>query len=529
MKKELLTVKDLTITIAGNQVVNDITFNLKKGETLCLVGESGSGKSLSALAVMGLLPEVATVKAAQLSFEGAELQTMDEESRRKLRGAQMSMIFQEPMTSLNPVIKVGEQVAEVLEIHTNLSKKERRDKVVELFKKVQIKEPERRYSDYPFQMSGGQRQRVMIAMALAMSPKLLIADEPTTALDVTVQGEILDLIKNLQAEMGMAVMFITHDFGVVQEMADHVAVMQFGEIVEQGTVKQVMEKPKHAYTKKLLAAMPKMNPTASTAPIAESDFLTVKNVDKTFMVKEGGFFGQLKPFQALKNINFSMQKGETLGVVGESGCGKSTLSRCITRLYDLDGGEVLFMGDDMVGLHGDALTASRKQMQMIFQDPFSSLNPRMKVGDIVAEGLKAHKVMGKKERTAYVKELLQDCGLPEDAAQRYPHQFSGGQRQRIGIARALALKPALIIADEPVSALDVSVQKQILELMENLKEKYSLSYLFISHDLRVVSEVCDRVLVMRDGEIVEQGAVKDVFTKPKHRYTQQLLDAVPQG
>ena len=530
MEKELLKVSGLNINIAGKAVVDNISFNINKGEVVCLVGESGSGKSLSALAIMGLLPEVARTSASEINFDGHNLLKVSEEEHRKLRGVKMSMIFQEPMTSLNPVMTVGAQVAEVFEIHSNLPKSEIQSKVIELFNKVQIKEPERRYYDYPFQLSGGQRQRVMIAMALAMKPQLLIADEPTTALDVTVQQEILTLINNLKDELDMAVLFITHDFGVVEEMANKVIVMQNGKVVEQGETKQLMQKPAEKYTKQLLEAMPKLKLDATEPKTKEnSEIISTKGLSKTFMVKKKGFFSKAEKFEALKDINLTMTKGETIGIVGESGCGKSTLARCLVRLYNPDAGEIFFNGENITKIKGFKLKKARREMQMVFQDPFSSLNPRMKVGEIVGEGLRAHGTMSAKNRKEYVLELLQDCGLPTDSYSRYPHQFSGGQRQRIGIARALALKPALIIADEAVSALDVSVQKQILDLMANLKQKYELSYLFISHDLRVVSQVSDKVIVMHDGEIVERGSTSEVFTNPQHEYTKTLLAAIPHG
>jgi peptide/nickel transport system ATP-binding protein len=366
----------------------------------------------------------------------------------------------------------------------------------------------------------------MIAMALAMNPKLLIADEPTTALDVTVQGEIIKLIKDLQRAHNLAVLFITHDFGVVRELGTHVAVMQNGQIVEKGPMREVMANPQHAYTQKLLAAMPRLKTDTTPAP-AKAPLLEVTGLRKTFMVKKGGFFSRRVPFEALKGVSFTVGAGEVVGLVGESGCGKSTLAKCLLRLYEPDGGTLRFAGEDVTHLKGQPLRALRRNMQMVFQDPFSSLNPRMRVGESVAEGLRAHNLMPPAERDVFVRDLLADCGLPPDAADRYPHQFSGGQRQRICIARALALKPKLIIADEPVSSLDVSVQKQILELMNQLKEKYGLSYLFISHDLRVVSQVCDRVLVMQRGEIVEQGPAAQVFQNPQHPYTKQLLAAIP--
>ncbi|MBI1363054.1 MAG: dipeptide ABC transporter ATP-binding protein [Proteobacteria bacterium] len=522
----LLDVQNLSVAFGSVQAVKNVSFHVDAGEVLCLVGESGSGKTVSALAVMDLLPPQATILSGAALFDGKDVLTMDAEPRRLLRGAQMSMIFQEPMTSLNPVFKVGDQVAEVLAVHGVGDAKSRYKRVIELFSKVQIPEPERRYHAYPNQLSGGQRQRVMIAMALAMNTRLLIADEPTTALDVTVQGEILSLIRSLQKESGMGVLFITHDFGVVRALADRVAVMQHGQIVEQGTVKQVMEKPKHAYTKSLLAAMPRLE-TGAKAVVATPPLLEVKNVSKVFQVKKGGFFSTSKPFKALDGVSVTLHKGETLGIVGESGCGKSTLARCLMRIYKPDAGEVVLNGQNTAPLKGAALRAMRRNIQMVFQDPFSSLNPRMRVGESVGEGLRAYGLMDAKARRVYVEQLLADCGLPAGSYDRYPHQFSGGQRQRVCIARALALKPDIIIADEPVSALDVSVQKQILELMDKLKKEHGLSYVFISHDLRVVSQVCDRIAVMHAGKVVEEGTTHALFTNPQHPYTRTLLAAIP--
>ena len=523
----LLSVKNLKISLQGKALVDGVSFDLKEGEVLCIVGESGSGKTLSVLSVMGLLPDEMDVSADMLEFGGENLKEFKGDDWRSIRGAKSGMIFQEPMTSLNPVMTVGQQVAEVFEIHTDLSHEEIHAKVIELFERVQIKEAERRFHAYPHQLSGGQRQRVMIAMALALEPKLLIADEPTTALDVTVQGEILQLIKHLQKDLGTAVLFVTHDFGVVSEMADRVMVMQHGEMVEVGKVKALMEKPKKTYTKDLLAAMPKLVKDKKTKK-PSGTLLDVNAVSKTFMVKQGGFFSGKEPFKALDNVSFKIGKGEVLGLVGESGCGKSTLAKCIMRLYEPEEGNIVFDGADMSIANDNDIKVLRRQVQMVFQDPFSSLNPRMKVGESIGEGVRAHKLMNAAERKKHVKKLLKDCGLSADSYDRYPHQFSGGQRQRICIARALAMKPSLIIADEPVSALDVSVQKQILELLNDLKEKYNLSYLFISHDLRVVSALADRVLVMKDGQIVEQGNVAQVFSKPKENYTKQMLAAIPQ-
>ena len=523
----ILSVENLSVGFGAGtpSAIEGVSYQVAKGEILCLVGESGSGKTVSALAAMGLLPDSADVRTGTIKFAGRELAKLSEKERRMLRGKDMSMIFQEPMTSLNPVLKVGEQVAEVFEIHTKLSQKEIKQKVLHLFEIVKIDNPERRYHAYPSQLSGGQRQRVMIAMALALEPKLLIADEPTTALDVTVQKRILDLLLELREKMGLAILFITHDFGVVRKIADNVAVMSAGKIVETGKTKDILENPQHDYTKSLLAAMPHLKPRQAEKG-KDGAFLQVKNISKIFDVREAGIFSKSIHFHALDDISFSLAKGESVGVVGESGSGKSTLARCIMGLYDVSGGEVVFKSQNIAKLKGRELKQARRHMQMIFQDPFSSLNPRMRVGDSVAEGLRAHNMMPREEEKAFVAELLADCGLPEDAAERYPHQFSGGQRQRICIARAMALRPDLIVADEAVSALDVSVQKQILDLMAGLRKKYGLSYLFISHDLRVVSEVCDRVIVMQQGKIVEQGTTAEVFKNPKQPYTQKLLSAI---
>lgn len=530
MSDPLLDIQNLHVSFASEQgpqaALKGVSYHVNKGEVVCLVGESGSGKSVSALAAMGLLPENATVSADNISFNGHDLQHIGSEQFRKLRGSQMSIIFQEPMTSLNPVFRVGHQVEEVLEIHTKLNARQRKERVLELFRTVELDNPERRYNAYPNQLSGGQRQRVMIAMALATETKLLIADEPTTALDVTVQGKILDLLRDLIRRFDMAVLFITHDFGVVETLGDRVVVMEQGHVVEAGAVKSVMEKPQHSYTKKLLAAMPRFAPKKSDAT-KEEPLLEVDNLAKHFQIRKGGLFGKSEVFKAVDDVSFRLFKGETLGVVGESGCGKSTLARCLIGLYAPDSGHVSFNGQDVASLKGSGLKKMRRNMQMVFQDPFSSLNPRMRVGESVGEGLRAHGLMNAPAREAFVKELLHDCGLSADSYNRFPHQFSGGQRQRICIARALSLKPDLIIADEAVSALDVSVQKQILALLADLKDKYNLSYLFISHDLRVVSEICDRVLVMKDGKVVEQGATTDVFCHPGHVYTQHLLASIP--
>jgi peptide/nickel transport system ATP-binding protein len=519
----LLAVENLSISLDKTSLVKGVSFALKAGKTLCLVGESGSGKTLSAQAIMGLLPDEMKRTSKALSFADQNLAQLTEKEWQTLRGKEIGMVFQEPLSSLNPVMKVGEQVAEVFKIHTHLTKQERFDQVVKLFKKVKLDNPDQRFHQYPHELSGGQRQRVMIAMAIALKPKLLIADEPTTALDVSVQGEILKLLRNLQKDLGMAILFITHDFGVVEQLADHVVVLEKGKLVEQGTANQVINKPKHAYTKKLLAARPVVAPKASKR--AKEDILTASKLNKVY--KTGGMWGGARSHHALKDVSFSLKQGETLGIVGESGCGKSTLAKCLVRLENLNSGTMEFLGENLATAKGGKLKTLRRDIQMVFQDPFASLNPRMTVGESIVEGLLAHRLQNKEERAKTVAQLLKDVGLKAADATRYPHQFSGGQRQRICIARALALKPKLIIADEATSALDVSIQKQVLEVLENLKEKYGLSYLFISHDLRVISQICDRVLVMRNGKIVEQGTAKQVFNTPKQAYTQKLLAAIP--
>jgi len=510
----ILNIQNLNIRVGDTELVKDASLSLKAGETLCLVGESGSGKTLTGLAVMGLLAPELVASVEHIELAGEALDVADDGVMRPLRGKDIGIIFQEPMTALNPVMTIGAQLQEVLDIHTNLDKKAKCALIFEWLEKVKLPDIERMVTSYPHQLSGGQRQRVMIAMALMLKPKLLIADEPTTALDVTVQGEVLALIKDLQREMGLAVLFVTHDFGVVQKIADRVAVMKLGEIVETGAVKEVLQKAQHAYTKKLLAAMPKLvarvTKEASGAPL-----LAGENLNKTFYGKRSGFFGPRSEVVALRDVSMALRAGEVLGVVGESGSGKSTLARVLVGLERADTG--IMSGENI---------KNGLRSQMVFQDPFSSLNPRLTVGANIAEGLRAQGVMPKDEWQPYMSGLLQECGLSDDAYGRYPHQFSGGQRQRVCIARALALKPSIIIADEATSALDVSVQAQILDLMRSLQAKYKLAFVFISHDLRVVSQFADRVLVMKDGSVVESGAVADVLGAPKEAYTQRLLAAV---
>ena len=523
----LLSVKNLKVALPVNAdrafAVNDISFDLEPGEILCIVGESGSGKSLTAGAIMRLLPRAVRLAGGSIELEGRDLASLSEAEMRSWRGHRLSMIFQEPMTALNPLMRAGAQIEEILEAHTDLSAAARKARVLELMRAVNLPTPELLREAYPFRLSGGQRQRVMIAMALALDPALLIADEPTTALDVTTQKQILALIKEIQTRRNMGVLFITHDFGVVAEIADRVAVMQHGEIVEIGRTADVLNAPKHPYTQKLIAAVPRMEPRKTSVEAAP--LLTAHHIAKTFRTG-GGLFTKKRVVQAVKDVDLTIGSGETLGVVGESGSGKSTLGRLLIRLIGADGGEVSFAGSDFLAASTAKLRALRPQIQMIFQDPYASLNPRRKVGQIIADGMLAH---GAKSADAFgrARELLGLVGLDAGAMDRYPHEFSGGQRQRIGIARALALNPKLLIADEPVSALDVSVQAQVLDLLNDIRLRFNLSMLFFTHDLRVAAQVSDRIAVMKLGEIVEMGPTEQIFLRPQHPYTKELLDAVP--
>ena len=506
--------------------VDDVSLDLYPGEILCIVGESGSGKSMSANAMMGLLPDLVRPTAGQIMFEGKDLLTLPETELLDMRGRKIAMIFQEPMSALNPLMRIEDQIAEVFEAHGLLSKAERKTRALELLKEVRIPDPEKALRAYPFQLSGGQRQRVMIAMALALEPSVLIADEPTTALDVTTQAQILDLIQDLQERHGMAVMFITHDFGVVAEIADRVAVMQFGKIVEQGDAEEVLDHPQHDYTRKLIAAIPKLHAEHQEQTAKKTPILEVVGLSKTYRSGGGFFGGPERVVKAVQSVNLELAEGETLGIVGESGSGKSSVGRCLVRLMEPDEGSVFLAGEDMAHLKGERLRAARKSIQMIFQDPFASLNPRSRVGRIIAEGPIAH---GVPAPDAYAKaaELLELVGLDGSALDRYPHEFSGGQRQRIGIARALALEPRVIIADEAVSALDVSIQAQVLDLLADLKERLNLALVFITHDLRVAAQICDRIAVMQQGEVVEIGTAHNIFNNPVSAYTRSLIEAIP--
>ncbi|MEP2921543.1 MAG: ABC transporter ATP-binding protein [Sulfitobacter sp.] len=527
----ILEIKDLKISLpkGGDRpfALQGLNLTVRPGEIVCMVGESGSGKSLSAGAVMRLLPEPhVSVAEGTITFEGEDILTKSENEMRKLRGNRISMIFQEPMTALNPQKTVGWQLDEVLKLHLKISRKERYQRAIEMLEQVQIPEPESAYNAYPHQISGGQRQRVMIAMALSLSPKLVIADEPTTALDVTTQLQILKLIRELQQKDGAGVLFITHDFGVVAEIADHVIVLRKGEVVEQGSADQVLNNPHHPYTQALIASVPDLRPPAPKPVTTLPVVLKGTGLHKTFNARGGLLSGKRKAVVAVKDLSFTLHQGETLGVVGESGSGKTTVSRLVTRLLDADSGAVEVDGTDLLACTPSEMRAMRKDIQMVFQDPMASLNPRKRVVDIIAQGPIVHGEDPEKAR-ARARDLLELVELSPAAANRFPHEFSGGQRQRIGIARALAMEPKVIVADEPVSALDVSVQAQVLKLLADLRDRMNLSLLFVTHDLRVAAQLCDRIIVMQRGNIVESGFTADVFAAPQHPYTKNLLSSIP--
>ena len=531
MSDKVLNIENLIVDLPSwsdrARAVDDVSLFIRPDEILCIVGESGSGKSVMAKSILRLLPEPHVhVAGGSIVFEGNDLLKVPDEHMRKTRGARISMIFQEPMAALNPLMRIGRQIDEILEVHTKAKPAERREKVIALFDDVRLPEPERILTSYPHELSGGQRQRVMIAMALALEPALIIADEPTTALDVTTQAQILHLMKDIQRRHGTSILFITHDFGVVAEIADRVAVMRYGKLVETGTVKEVLSNPTQDYTKALVAAVPSMVPRHKPSKRPENSILVINNLEKTYSARGGVFGGKSKAVHAVADVSLKVPKGHSLALVGESGSGKSTLARCIVGLEQCDSGEILLDGINIAGLSRAEMRPYRSAVQMIFQDPFSSLNPRQKVGDIISLG---PMVQGIKKDKAWedAKDLLGLVGLDPKVADRYPHEFSGGQRQRIGIARAIAMKPKLIIADEPVSALDVSVQKQVLELLDDLRKSLNLSMLFITHDLRVAAHVCEEIVVMRYGKLVEQGATATIFANPQHEYTKALLDAVP--
>ncbi|MBN9070338.1 MAG: ABC transporter ATP-binding protein [Rhizobiales bacterium] len=532
----VLAVSGLTVVVRGEEgereVVSDLSFTLARGKTLCIAGESGSGKSMTSLAIMRLLPKPATrIASGTIGFAGQDLAGLDERAMQAIRGNRIAMIFQEPMTSLNPVLSIGTQLIEAIETHTDLSRREARRHAVEALKAVRIPEAESRLAQYPHELSGGMRQRVMIAMALALKPDVLIADEPTTALDVTVQGEVLELLRDLQRRQGTSIILITHDMGVVAEMADRVIVMRNGRMVEQGRVGDIFAAPMQAYTRELLAAVPRMGAGAARAGIGEPaapapDVAAVRDLFVRFD-QRGGFLGRVTHrVHAVEGVSFSIRPDETLALVGESGCGKSTTAKAIAGLVPFSG-SITVNGRDLAGLSGEARKAVKRDVQMIFQDPYASLDPRMRVGDLVAEPMLVHGIGSAAERRERVAALFERVGLQAGQMELYPHEFSGGQRQRICIARALTLRPKLIIADESVSALDVSVQARVLDLLKELQREFGIAYLFISHDMAVVENISDRVAVMYLGQIVEMGTRAQVFGNPRHPYTRRLIEAVP--
>lgn len=560
MSHPLLHIHQLSIGFQTDNGFRDtlqqVKFQLYKNEILGIVGESGSGKSLTSLAVLGLLPSSAKITEGEILYKGEDLSTLSTKQLRKIRGKEISMIFQEPMSSLNPSMKCGPQVTEILLEHTSLSKKEAKAETLCLFEKVKLPRPESIYDVYPHQISGGQKQRVMIAMAIACKPKILIADEPTTALDVTVQKEILLLLKSLQQETEMSIIFISHDLALVSEISDRVVVMYQGKIVEQNSASALFLQPKETYTKALLASKPSTTERLKKLPTvknflentisnvvetkserekrhqeiyAQSPLLEVVNVEKEF-VSNPGLFQPKASVKAVNDVSFKIYEGETLGLVGESGCGKSTLGNVILQLDKATSGKVLYRGNDITKISKTELRKLRKEIQLIFQDPFSSLNPRIPVGKAIMEPMEVHHLYkNNKERKRKTLELLHRVGLDESHFNRYPHEFSGGQRQRIGIARTIAVEPKLIVCDESVSALDISVQAQVLNLLNELKDKFGFTYIFISHDLAVVKYMADQLLVMNQGKIVEQGDADQIYANPEKEYTQKLIDAIPKG
>ncbi|MFM7080154.1 MAG: ABC transporter ATP-binding protein [Bacteroidota bacterium] len=578
MSEVVLQVNNLTIRFGSDfTAVDGISFSLGKGETLGIVGESGSGKSVTSLAIMQLIPcppgniSGDGIHYTDRSGKTIELSALSENGIRKYRGNEIAMIFQEPMTSLNPVLTCGYQVAEALRIHKQLDKKQAKAKTIELFNKVRLPRPESIYESYPHELSGGQKQRVMIAMAISCDPAILIADEPTTALDVTVQASIIDLLKELQQENGMSIVFITHDLGVIAQIAHRVVVMHRGKVVEQGSAEGIFKNPSHPYTKGLIACRPPLGkklrklPTISdfmqdeehiglTADFnsnkfkenlqlqeseirdrrkkleAQEPLLKVSNLQNWFPLKKGFFSRKREYVKAVDDVSFEVFPGETLGLVGESGCGKTTLGRSILRLIEPSAGKVLFKGQNILELDRKEMRSMRKHMQIIFQDPYSSLNPRMTIGEAIMEPMQVHKLHGndkaRKEKTI---ELLERVSMRADHFNRYPHEFSGGQRQRICIARAIAVEPEFIICDESVSALDVSVQAQVLNLLNELRDKFGFTYIFISHDLSVVKFMSDRMIVMNKGKIEEAGYPEDIYANPESEYTKRLIEAIPKG
>ncbi len=527
-REPLVRVENLSIRlpVGGDRpfAVEDVSFTIHPGEIVCVVGESGSGKSVAASTLMGLLPQGLKISAGRVMLAGENLAEASPQRLQALRGRDVSMIFQEPLSALNPLYRVGDQVIELMRAHEAYPGKAARARVLELFGYVGLPDPERLIDAFPFQLSGGQRQRVVIAMALALEPKLILADEPTTALDVTTQAQVLDLLRKVRRERGTAMLFVTHDFGVVADIADRVLVMEKGRLVEAGLVDDVLHRPQHPYTRKLLAAVPRMVAIALPPP-GEEIVLSIEKVDKSFGTK-AGWFRQARHVHAVNQANFTVRRGETLGIIGESGSGKSTLGRSIVRLIEPDAGRILFHDQDLMAIPRGAFRSQRKHLQMVFQDPLSSLNPRKRVRAILTDGPVAHGA-SRHEAEALASELIALVGLEPAALDRFPHEFSGGQRQRIGIARALMMEPDVIVADEPVSALDVSVQAQVLELFNALQQRLRLAMVFITHDLRVAAQLCHTIAVMQHGRIVEYGPTASVFADPQHAYTRQLFAAVP--
>ncbi len=527
----VLRVEGLCVSVrteAGlRPLVEDLSFTLRRGETLAIAGESGSGKSITSLAIMGLLPPPAVrVTGGRILLGAEDLTVLPEPDLRAIRGDRIAMIFQEPMTSLNPVMTVGAQLTEAIRAHDPISRSEAQKRAIEALRAVRLSEPERRMRQYPHELSGGMRQRVMIAMALALRPEVLIADEPTTALDVTVQREVLDLLRDLQRDLGTAIILITHDMGVVAEMADRVIVMRQGRQIETAATADIFATPQADYTRALLAAVPRMGKAAARPPVTSDVVARLADVVVRYPLRGGLLGGVTQNVHAVERVSFDIRRGETFALVGESGCGKSTIAKAIVGLAPHQG-KIEIAGQTIGGLRGDALKALRRKVQMVFQDPMASLNPRVRIGDLIAEPLVIHGIGSPPEQSARAADLMRRVGLEADQLDRYPHEFSGGQRQRICIARALALQPELIIADESVSALDVSVQARVLDLLRALQREFGVSYLFISHDMAVVENISDRVAVMYMGQIVETGTRAQVFGNPQHPYTRRLIEAVP--
>jgi peptide/nickel transport system ATP-binding protein len=527
-KKPVLEVRNLSVALPAGadrvHAVEKVSFTVNPGEIVCLVGESGSGKSVIAFTVMGLLAKALKPTSGEILLEGENILAADESRLRELRCTRMSMIFQEPMTALNPVMTCGQQVDEVLETHTKLDAAQRKAKIIAILTRVKLPEPERIYASYPHQLSGGQRQRIMIAMALVLDPVLLIADEPTTALDVTTQAEILKLIAELQEGQGTGVLFITHDFGVVAEIAHRVAVLRWGQLVEMGSTEQILSRPEHSYTKMLISSVPSIHPVHRGV---RKDGITVLRTDKLGKTYSGNaFFQKARVVKAAVDVDLDIRRGETLGIVGESGSGKSTVARCIARLIDPTDGKI-FLGDtEIATMSAGKLRPHRRRVQIVFQDPYRSMNPRITIGESIIEG-PMNFGLKRDEALVRARKLMETVRLDPNSLDRYPHQFSGGQRQRICIARALAMEPELLIADEAVSALDVSVQKQVLELLDAIRQRLNLAVLFITHDLRVAAQICDYVAVMSKGRVVEYGSAEQVFGAPRDDYTKALFAAAP--